>query len=259
MTSPVGARAALRRHLVESQIAGDVRTTRQSNITAMRRLAMGDERTWFGLPPTTAHSFADVLAVMAERVGVDPDPTRVEGADTIDPERTLERLDAMADRLARAARDRERVFLATGHPAGILAIHLRVAQALRRRGCDLLMPDPGRWWEREGVRRQLRYLDGVAVLSEHGALHHTHASTPMADLLVDGLSPTLVIADHGWAGAAAAVGIDVVCFADCNDPALVVGEAQGAVMVTVPLDDNVPPHLYDPISDALVAALAGPG
>ncbi|HVE98475.1 MAG TPA: phosphatase [Mycobacteriales bacterium] len=257
MTSPLRARSVLREHLVSSRIAGDVGTSRESNLAAMRRLAAGDPSTWFGLPPTAEHSFADVLGIMVARVGVDPDPSHVEGADTIDPERTLDRLAAMRERLERAARDRARVFVATGHPAGVIAIHLRIAQALRRHGCELAAPDAGRWWERNGTRRQLRYLDGVAVLSEHGALHHSHASEPMADLLADGLSVDLVVADHGWAGAAAAAGLDVVCFADCNDPALVVGEATGAVAVTVPLDDNVLPHLYDPVADHLLAGLGG--
>ncbi len=36
--------------------------------------------------------------------------------------------------------------------------------------------------------------------------------------------------------------------ADCNDPALFVAEEEGKPVVTVPLDDNVPPHLYDPLS-----------
>jgi hypothetical protein len=47
----------------------------------------------------------------------------------------------------------------------------------------------------------------------------------------------------------------VVGFADSNDPALFVGEAEGRVAVTVPLDDNVQPHLYAPVVDSLLAGL----
>ncbi|MBW3549915.1 MAG: phosphatase [Proteobacteria bacterium] len=63
------------------------------------------------------------------------------------------------------------------------------------------------------------------------------------------VEPDLVVADHGWAGAAAEAGIETLALADCNDPALFVAEAEGKPVVTVPLDDNVPPHLYDPLSD----------
>ena len=65
--------------------------------------------------------------------------------------------------------------------------------------------------------------------------------------------PDLVIADHGFAGAAGAAGLLVVGFADCNDPALFMGEAEGRVDVAVPLDDNVQPDLYEPVTAFLVA------
>jgi hypothetical protein len=70
--------------------------------------------------------------------------------------------------------------------------------------------------------------------------------------------PDLVVADHGWAGCAGARGSDTVGFADSNDPALFVGEAEGKVLVTVPLDDNVPPHYYEPMTAYLLAAAGLP-
>ena len=244
----------MRAHLVASRIAGDVATPRDNNLRNMRRLAAGEPAVWFGLTPRPM-TLDDVLAVMAERAGVSPDPAWVEGQDTIDPDRTIERLDAMAERLARAARDRAAVFVATGHPAGLLAIHLPVAQALRGAGCAIVTPHAGVDVSYDGKRRQLRYLGGVAVLSHHGELNHTHSPVAMRHLLDNGLRPALVLADHGWAGAAAEAGIETVCFADSNDPALFVAEADGRVAVTVPLDDNVLPHLYQPLADHLVAAI----
>lgn len=244
----------LRAHLVQTRIAGDVATPRENNLRAMRRLADGHEPSWFGLAPKPV-TFADVLAVMAERVGVVADPAYVEGPDTIDPDRTVERLDAMAERLARAARDREDVFLATGHPAGLLALHLPVAQALRAAGCDVLTPYAGTRLTRPDGYLEIRYVGGVAMVSLRAELNHTHSPDPMRALLDQGLRPSLVCADHGWAGAAGEAGIDVVAFADCNDPALVVGEADGRIGVCVPLDDNVLPHHYQPLADVLVHAV----
>jgi hypothetical protein len=88
---------------------------------------------------------------------------------------------------------------------------------------------------------------------------HTHSPLPMraalAELAADGEAPPdLVVADHGWAGAAGQAGVDSVGFADCNDPALFVGEAEGRVLVSVPLDDNVAPHLYAPLTAYLLSA-----
>ena len=57
-----------------------------------------------------------------------------------------------------------------------------------------------------------------------------------------------LVADHGWAGAAAEAGVETLGYADCNDPALFLAEEEGKPVVTVPLDDNVRPHLYDPLS-----------
>ncbi|HEX6920145.1 MAG TPA: phosphatase, partial [Actinomycetes bacterium] len=56
----------------------------------------------------------------------------------------------------------------------------------------------------------------------------------------------------GWAGAAAQAGVEAVGFADSNDPALFVGEEEGTVAVAVPLDDNVAPHLYIPVTGYLL-------
>jgi hypothetical protein len=93
----------------------------------------------------------------------------------------------------------------------------------------------------------------VHLLASGGELLHTHEPDPMravlAALAEQGIDPPdLVVADHGWAGAAAEAGIPTLGLADCNDPALFVAEHEGKPIVTVPLDDNVPPHLYDPLS-----------
>lgn len=241
-------------HLVASRIAGDVATPRASNVRNLRRLVGGDPDVWFGLS-SVPMTYEDALALLVQRVGVVADIDHVEGADTIDPALTVTRLDAMAEVLARAARDRADVFVATGHPAGLLAIHQPVARALREAGCRVLTPLPGADVSYRDRTRELRYLDGVAVVSLHGELNHTHSAVPMRHLLANGLAPGLVLADHGWAGAAGEAGIETVAFADCNDPALFVAEADGRVAVAVPLDDNVLPHLYQPLADRLVAAI----
>jgi hypothetical protein len=108
------------------------------------------------------------------------------------------------------------------------------------------------------------YLDAVAALLVPDGPRHTHSPLPMQAVLAHLRAcgealPDLVVADHGWAGAAGQAGIDAVGFADCNDPALFVGEAEGRVLVSVPLDDNVAPDLYAPLTAYLLhrAGLAG--
>src|SRR5206468_2863245 len=97
---------------------------------------------------------------------------------------------------------------------------------------------------------------GVTMLSNGADFLHTHAAEPMQALveLWGDDRPALVLADHGWAGAAAQAGLPVIGLADTNDPALFVGAEEGKVAVAVPLDDNVAPDLYEPLAGLLVAA-----
>jgi hypothetical protein len=264
-TTQAPTRDELRGHLLASRIAGEVATPRQGNLANFARMAAGEPLYLFGLEPRREWTAADVLALMAERCGVSPDPDHARGQDTIDPDRTLHRLDAMADRLRTAAERRERVLVATGHPVGLRPTHTAVARALREAGCTILTPAEG-WVHpleadfdyQTGI---LRYVDDVAVLgTDIGTLQHTHSPLPMRAALAElDTPPDLVVADHGWAGAAGQAGVDAVGFADCNDPALFVGEAEGRVLVSVPLDDNVAPHLYAPLTAYLLdrAGLSG--
>ncbi|MDP9435125.1 MAG: phosphatase [Actinomycetota bacterium] len=261
----------LREHLLGSRIAGDVVTPREENLRNFSRMAEGRTNYDFGLVPSRPYTRDEVLEVMARLCGVHPDPAYERGPDTIDVELCLAALADLRDRLALAARRRERVLLATGHPTGILAIHLDVAGALRRAGCAVLVPEvPWSWpwdgdsdWAR-GRPRHVRAVNGVHLLASGGELLHTHLPEPMRAVLAalhtaGEAPPDLVFADHGWAGAAAAAGLETLAFADCNDPALFVAEAEGLPLRTVPLDDNVLPHLYDPLSAYLVSGWGDAG
>ncbi|RAY15311.1 phosphatase [Actinomadura craniellae] len=243
-------------------IAGEVATPRQNNLLHYRRMAAGNPYYLFGLDLKRQWSEADVLAMMAERCGVSPDPRHVYGDDTIDPDRTLDALEAMAERIRHAADSRARVVLATGHPQALPPIYQALGRALRARGCRLLTPAEGWWYEAElayGTEvRRLRYVEDVAMLqSEDGRMQHTHDPQPMEAILAELAAesddwPDLAIADHGWAGAAGEAGIVTVGFADCNDPALFAGEAEGKVAAVVPLDDGVPAHQYAPLTAYLL-------
>ena len=264
MGGPVGAptRDELRAHLVASRIAGDVATSREDNLMKYGFLAAGMTKARFGLSFEGSWGLRDIVDLMAKRVGVSPDGSYLRGPDRIDPELTLDGLDRMASHLASVARPGARVVLATGHPAGLLPVHIAAAAGLRAAGATVLTPAAGWGYEtttRAGrVTRTIRYVNDVAMVSTRGELNHTHSARPM-EALLDALAaageapPDLVMADHGWAGAAGEAGVTSVGFADSNDPALFVGEAEGKVAVAVPLDDNVEPHLYKPVTAYLLA------
>jgi len=243
-------------HLVRTRIAGDVATSRESNVANIDKMLGREPDYWFGLEFARSWTADEVLAVLAKRVGVDPDPDRRTGGDRIDPQLCVDALDDAAALIRDVADGRGRVLLATGHPTGILAIHLPLAAALAAAGCDVLTPADGRGVRIGDQHRRIRFLGGVAMVSTGGDLMHTHAPEPMHVVLAAAPEqPDLVVADHGWAGAAAQAGIPTVGFADTNDPALFVGAEEGTVAVVVPLDDNVLPVHYAPLVSYLLARL----
>lgn len=246
----VMTREELRKHLVTTRIAGDVATPRQNNLGNIRKMLNREWDYWFGVELTKEWSADDVLATVAEQSGIDADPNRLDGADTIDPDLTLDALDRTRTRLATAMRRRERVLVATGHPTGLLSMHLAVAAALAAAGCELWTPAAEQAVEGRG---RIRYLNSVAMLTNGADFLHTHAAEPMQLMLDASPLPDLVFADHGYAGVAAERGIDTIGFADSNDPALFVAVAEGKLDIVVPLDDNVAPAGYLPIAAYLLA------
>ncbi|GIH22450.1 putative phosphatase [Acrocarpospora phusangensis] len=249
------SRDELIEQLIITRVAGEVATPRDNNLDHYRSLAVGDPHYLLGLTFEGAWTYKDVLALMAKSAGVVADPDHRYGQDTIDPERTVAATEAMGDRIAAAlSRPGTRFALATGHPTGIMVIHLALAGFLAARGATVISPAEG-WTYQPGSfgrRRRIRYVGDVALLDDGGALVHTHDSTPMRAMLAEE-RPDFVIADHGWAGAAGEAGIETVAFADSNDPGLFVGEAEGKIAVTVPLDDNVLPRYYGPLTRYLLA------
>ena len=257
--SAVPGRDELREHLVRHRIAGDVATPRASNVGNVRKMLDREPDYWFGVELDRGWTYQDVVAVVAERSGIDPDHTRESGPDVIDPDRCLDALDAMADRLAETATQQGTVLFATGHPTGLLDCYMSLATAMAAAGCVVLTPAAEAWVSLQGTHRRIRYVGGVATIGTGGDLLHTHAPEPMTRILAElsgtGDRPTLVIADHGWAGAAGQAGVPTVGFADSNDPALFVAAAQGQVDVVVPLDDNMPPASYAPMTAYLLRHL----
>lgn len=255
---------ALRAHLLTARLAGPVATPRETNLRSYRLFAARDPRMTLGLAPEGDWDARALLRLMAEKCGVSGDPARVSGPDTIDPERTLARLDAFAGRLSAAAARRSPVLFGTGHPHRLLGFYAGLADALSAAGCPVLTPAQGRCIDittRFGVRtRVLDYVRGVAMVREPGARSsgvgtgaHTHSPLPVRVVLEAaaegrGRLPELVVGDHGWVCGAGQLGIEAIGPADTNDPALFVGEAEGRVSVAVPLDDAVPSAYYLPLT-----------
>jgi hypothetical protein len=238
---------------VAGRVAGPETSHDRQNVGwKIRRLVEGDPDAQFGLRDLGRFSEREVLEMMAEEAGFDADPALIQGPTAIDPYPVLAACEAVGLRLAQAAERGERVVLATGHPAGLPLLYQGAGELLETHGAKLLRPISGLKWTELGRHRSIRYLHGVAVLSDHGSTLHTHSSGPMERMLEDA-RPDLVFADHGFAGAAIQAGIDTVSIADVNDPALVVAKWQGRTETVIVMDDNVQPEDYWPCFQAIAA------
>lgn len=245
---------ALAEHLDRARITGEVATAREDNLAHIGGFLDRDPDLEFGVEPTRDWSWEEVFRLMVDRVGIDPDPGHLRGQDTIGVRQCLEALDRYRRIFSRTVREGGKILFATGHPAGLFPVYRRMAETARARGAQVL-----------GIQEGLAHDDGdvrqiadVVMFQRYGALAHTHRPQAMRlvldQLAAGGVVPDLVVADHGWAGAAASRGVPTVGIADCNDPGLFVSEAQGQLLVAVPMDDNVLPHLYEPLIAYLCTA-----
>lgn len=253
MTSP-----ALREHLVAAALAGAVQTTPAQVLANIDRLLAGDPEYTFGLSDWRDASRDEVVGAVAALCGAAATQRDHSGAGYIDPDATVTAVAEHRRRIAEfVAAGGGRVLLATGHPTGLLPHYAAIARALARAGCELLRPLDDTFLP--GERRGLRFLDGVACLWSGGDLHHTHRSTYMEAMLdaleADSGQPDLVLGDHGMAGAAIERGLEVLSIADVNDPALPLAQARGHTTGVLPIDDNLAPARFVPVTDAVTAGL----
>ncbi len=253
--------SALREHLIGARLAANVATTPRNTLTNCGKLVAGDVRYTFGLSDYRDATVREAVNAVRLVCGCDPGGAEhPEGDGWIDPDATLLGIELHRSRLAWfAGNGGGRVLLATGHPTGLLSHYGAIARTLQARGCLLLAPLDDvvvRHDEETGRKRALRYLDGVACVHDGASLLHSHRSVYMEAMLDElGGGPgavDLVIADHGMAGAAIERGIRTLSIADVNDPALPLAQARGKTDAVLPIDDNLAPRLFVPVTQAML-------
>ena len=245
MPSPSLSQA--RDDLVAAGITGPHKShSRRDNLYKIRALLDGDREAAFGLSGLTKYSATEVLGFLSELTGCSPDIEDTAGEDTVDPERTTTAVVAAAHRLNEAARAGQTLLAVTGHPTGLLEHHIRVADAYGRAGGGIVRLRESEKLPFGNGNAEVRYVGGVGCLADGASLRHTHSSEAMEALLESESLPVIVLADHGFAGAAIERGLPTVAVMDINDPALAVAWAQKQDVIVIPMDDNRPPRLYEP-------------
>lgn len=239
---------AARAALVSAGITGPHQSHgRAKNIHKIHSLLDGGTEDGFGLSGLERYSAGEVLGFLAEITGSSPDIADLEADELIDPDRTIAGVLTAAERLRDHARRGGTLLVATGHPTGLLENNMRIADAFRQGGGKILRLREEERLPLLGRAREVRYVGGVGCLADWGQLLHTHSAAAMEALLDALPRPEMVLGDHGFAGAAIERGIPTIAVMDINDYALAVAFAEGKDVVIIPMDDNRPPRLYEPV------------
>ncbi len=234
--------------LVASGVTGPHQShSRGDTLNKIRALIDGDKDAGFGLQGFDRYSAQEILSFLSEITGCSDDVEEVEGADTIDPDKTVAAIVSAARRLRGAAERGATLLAATGHPTGLLEHHIRVIDAYCAAGGKILRLREEEKFPLGRGHGEMRYIGNVGCLSKGSSLVHTHSAEPMEAMLEAEPWPDLVLADHGYAGAAIFRGIPTIAAMDINDPALAVAWAENPHDVSIiPFDDNRPPRYYEP-------------
>lgn len=257
--------AELQRRLEQLGVTGKkAGHERHLNLKAIRQLKEGSPKAVFGYHDKIALSEPEILKIMASYTGCSADFKFQQGDGYISPAATLKGLWEMAQTIKKAGAERSRVIVATGHTGGMSGYYLGLIPLLEKYGCLVLegigagtvtdsFPCPH--CGQHMVDVVLDYVGKLAVISDGEVILHTHASRPMEIILTEcrkqDLWPDLVIADHGFAGAAAKAGILTIAVMDTNDPGLALAKEQGAPLILLPLDDNQPNYLSSQVIKVL--------
>lgn len=248
-----------RAELEAGLLAGDVAGTASHPLDNVRANALllldGDTDKLFGLSGLPSDlDLDDILDLVAAEAGAPIDHEARYGPVEILPGPVVDACEAVGDRLAKAAAGRERVVLATGHPVGLALLYHAIDELLVEHGADVLRVANGIRWRDRGLAHDwcIDHWGNVAMLTDGREPRHTHRPEAMERMLAEA-RPDLVVADHGFAGAAIEAGVETLSIADVNDPALIVAKAQGRTEVVVVMDDHVEPDDYWPCFQAIAA------
>lgn len=210
------------------------------------RIVLGDRRAFGEIAPITGLDSAAVWAAISAAFGATAQSAFV------DPTRTIAATRAATARVAEVAARGARVAIATAYPASLLTLHLAFARTARAAGGEVVdLSDFGPIRADGRTPRWLRWIDGVAVVSDGHALCDTDDGEAAREWLFAIPRPALVIADGPFAEVAWENGLEVVAFGGLDRLALAVAGARAGRCTLVPLRTDRPTRGYRVIEDLI--------
>ena len=223
----------------------------------VERLALGDRRALGEIAAMAGLTSAEAWAAVTRIYGATTDAAR------IDPSHTVAAARVAAARVREfAASGGVRVAIATSRPASLLTLHLSFAALARRHGADVVdLADFGPIRADGRTPRWLRWVGGVAVVSDGDSLCDARDGEAAREWLFAIPRPSLVVADGPFAEVALERGIEVIALAGLDRPGVAVAAARGGRGTVVPLHTDRPTRAYKVIEDLIAGSdsEAGPG
>jgi hypothetical protein len=175
----------------------------------------------------------------------------------IDPARTVRAARVAADRIGAIARAGGRVAFATAQPASLLGTHTALARLVVAAGGTVDDADDAGPMRVDGrAPRWLRWLDGVAVVTDGTSLLATTGPDAAEEWMFLSGRPDLVVTDGPFASSALGAGVEAIAFAGLDRLELALPAARAERCLVVPLHCGRPARAYRPLTSVLEAAIA---
>ena len=215
----------------------------------VERLVAGDRLALGELEPITGLTMLEGWAALTQVFGATPEHVG------IDPACTVAAARAAVARVSDVAHQGGRIALATAHPASLLTLHFAFANLAARNGAEVAdLADVGPIRADGRAARWLRWIDGVAMVTDGHELAETRDGEAAREWLFVVPRPALVVADGPFAEVAWEAGVEVVAFAGLDRAGLAVAAARSSRCTVVPLRTDRAPRCYEAVRSLVAPA-----
>jgi hypothetical protein len=242
MTTPVQAIIReLEEYLLAHGFSGDIpQNNGHKNWLAIKRLVKGDSFYTFGIKriEDAAHnheiSAKQIRDIMIESSGITIQRFSHKGAGHFSSGIVSQQLIKAIVDIKRLAQEGKTIAFATGHPGAMTGLMNELALWAENLGAKIAVTEYSLVVD---GRLRLDMIGRVLLPSDNCSAAHSHDFKMMEKFLE--LHPTdLVVADHGFAGAALNLEIPTIGFYDTDDPALPLARYLSLPILAVPINDN---------------------
>jgi hypothetical protein len=212
----------------------------------VERIVAGDRSALGELLPIPGLTTVDAWAAFTEVFGATPEKPAIDAA------RTLAAVRRAVARVRAVGAAGGRVAVATAAPASLLTLHLAFVHLARAAGADVPdLADVGPLRADGRTQRFLRWVDGVAAVTDGHALCATRDGEAAREWLFVLPRPALVVGDGPFAEIAWEAGLEVVALAGLDRGALAVAATRGERCTLVPLRTDRAPRAYSSVISGL--------